>query len=96
MEDAQGQGLGAVTGCYMFLSSSATSPALVSSAPSGGAAIGTNGTLHTVTTNKAWFGLCNTSGQIDITITESSATTFYLWLLLPNGKTVVSSAITFA
>ena len=35
-------------------------------------------------------------GDIDINITESGTDTFYLVLVMPNGKLIVSDAITFA
>jgi hypothetical protein len=41
-------------------------------------------------------GLTNASGVIDISITQSGSGTLYLVVILPTGKIIVSSAITFA
>jgi hypothetical protein len=68
----------------------------VATAPSGGGAIGTDGLAIPVVAGKAWQLTSESDGDIDITFTETGAKTMYLVLVLPTGKLVISTAITFA
>jgi len=45
---------------------------------------------------KAWMLTSESDGDIDLVVTEAGAATWYLVLVLPNGKRIVSGAITFA
>lgn len=45
---------------------------------------------------KAFYLTSESDGDIDVTITHSGAKTCYLVLVMPNGRLVASSAITFA
>lgn len=76
----------------LWLSSSPTGIP-VASAPSGGAAIGTNGMLITQVTNVAWKAVSNASGLFDITLTDTGGHTFYLVIQTPTGILVISPAI---
>jgi hypothetical protein len=96
LRDANGAAVTARGSVFAYLSDDANGGSLVGTAPSGGWAIGTNGLLIPVVTNKAAVLVSNASGAIDINITEAGAKTCYLALVLPNGALVVSSAITFA
>lgn len=62
----------------------------------GGWAIGTDGLLIPVVANSAAIVVSESDGDIDITITDTGATTYYLVTILPNGKLDISDAITFA
>ena len=64
-------------------------------APSGGIAIGTNGLLLTEITNEAGDVITNASGQFDINVTQTTGTTFYLYLLMADGSLAVSPALAF-
>ncbi len=64
--------------------------------PTGGIAIGTDGLLIEGVTNAAGWVTSESDGDIDVNITDSGTPTFYLVLVNPNGKLVVSDAITFA
>lgn len=97
LKDANGTAVAAQQVVQAFLSDSATGVDITATAPDGGTAEGSSGfilvedvaqTLMTVETNA--------SGVVDVDITESGADTWYLVVALPNGKTVVSGAITFA
>ena len=68
----------------------------IATAPSGGIAIGTDGLLQEFTANVAGLVTCEADGDIDVTLTESTAKSFYLVLVAPDGKLLISSAITFA
>ena len=72
----------------------------LASAPSGGVAIGTDGTILKEYTTDVFFTLQSESdGDIDIDITTSSSgddpSAIYLVVVLPGGKIVVSDAIDF-
>ena len=78
-----------------YLSSDANGDA-ISAAPSGGIAIGTDGLLIEHTNNIAGTVISEADGDIDVTLTESTAKSFYLILIAPDGKLYSSGAITFA
>lgn len=81
--------------CY--LSGAATGASIVGTAPNTSLAIGTNGAiLNEEVTDKLFKVITNASGQFDINISDSGTPTFYLVVVMPNGRLVVSSAITFA
>jgi hypothetical protein len=68
----------------------------IATAPSGGIAIGTDGLLIEHSNNLAGVAISESDGDIDVTITESTAKSFYLILIMPDGKLYSSGAITFA
>lgn len=78
-----------------YLASNATGDA-ISAAPDGGIAIGTDGLLLEWTNNISGLVVSEADGDIDVTIGESTAKSFYLVLVAPDGKIYPSSAITFA
>lgn len=78
-----------------YLSSNANGDALAS-ATSGGAAIGTDGLLIEWTDNLAGLLVTEVDGDADIVLTEAGAGTWYLILVMPDGKLIPSAAITFA
>lgn len=78
-----------------YLSSDANGDA-ISSAPTGGIAIGTDGLLLEWTNNVSGKVISESDGDIDVTLTDSGTPTFYLVLVMPDGKLYVSGAITFA
>lgn len=87
-----------------YLSDDAYGDSVVATEPSGAVAIGTDGLLIPILTGasaaelaKSIFQLTSESdGDIDIDITEAGAKTLYLVLVMPDGRLVVSDAITFA
>ena len=79
-----------------YLSGDANGDSIAATAPSGGWAIGTDGLLIPVVANKAAQLVSEADGDIDVTITEAAGATWYLVLVLPNGKLAVSGAITFS
>lgn len=79
-----------------YLSDDASGNSIVATAPSGGWAIGTDGLLIPLVTNKAAYLVSEADGDIDVTITEAGVKTVYLVIVLPDGSLVVSSAISFA
>lgn len=79
-----------------YLSDDANGESIAATAPSGGWAIGTDGVLIPLIAGKAAQLVSESDGDIDINITEAGADTWYLVLVMPDGKLVVSDAITFA
>ena len=87
-----------------YLSDDANGDSVVATEPSGAVAIGTDGLLIPILTgvsaselSKTIFQLTSEAdGDIDISITEAGAKTLYLVLVMPDGRLVVSDAITFA
>jgi len=84
-------------GVMGYLSDDAYGNSVVSSAPDGGWAIGTDGLLIPVVTNKAAQFVTENDGDLDVNITHAGAAkTVYLVLVMPDGQLYVSGAITFS
>ncbi len=82
-------------GVLGYLSDDAYGNSVVASAPDGGWAIGTDGLLIPIVTNKAAWFVTENDGDLDVNITHAGANkTMYLVLVMPDGQLVVSSAIT--
>lgn len=96
LKNAKAQALAVRTSVFAYLSDDANGDSVVATAPDGGWAIGTDGLMHSVTSGKAAIFVTEADGQFDVTITHAGAKTCYLVLVMPDGKLVVSGAITFA
>ena len=59
-------------------------------------AIGTDGLMIESTADKAGIVVSEVDGDIDIDITEVGVDTWYLAMVMPDGRVEVSGAITFA
>jgi len=78
-----------------YLSSDTGAQAL-SGAPDGGIAAGTDGTIlieHTA--DVLWTAVTEADGDLDIAITETGDTNFYLNTITPDGRIHTSAIITF-
>ncbi len=64
-------------------------------APDGHVAAGTNGGCIHLITDKFFLLNTDANGSVDFDIIESTAKTWYLVLVFPNGERVISTAITF-
>ena len=81
----------------VFLSDDSGGIDIAATAPDGGIAAGTNGViLDAPVANKLLTVQTAIDGTFDIDITDSGTPTFYVVAVLPNGKQVVSEAVTFA
>lgn len=96
LTDAEGNNLAVRAGLFAYLSDDANGDSIAATAPSGGWAIGTDGLLIPVVASKAAFLISESDGDIDVTITEAGADTWYLILVDPAGRLIASGAITFA
>lgn len=95
----KGQSLGDGTercNLFAYLSDDANGDSIVAVAPSGGVAVGTDGLAIPLVAGKAWNITSEADGDVDLNITHVGAKTCYLIVVLPNGGTVKSGAITFS
>lgn len=96
LKDANGADLAARGSVLAYLSDDANGDSVAATAPSGTVVIGTDGLAIPLVAKKTFLLTSEADGDIDINITEAGAATWYLVIVLPNGKLAVSGAITFA
>jgi len=96
LNDAAGAPLAVRGSVFAYLSDDANGDTLAGTAPSGGVAIGTDGLAIPLVAGKAFQLVSEADGDIDINITEAGADTWYLVLVMPDGRRVASGAITFS
>lgn len=65
-------------------------------APSGGLAAGTDGAVIESVANLSGVAISEVDGDLDVTITEIGVKSYYLILIMPDGKVWSSGAIAFA
>ena len=94
--DAQGESLAAGVSVLAFLADDDTGLSATGTAPAGHVAVGTNGGCTHLVTDKVFMLHADANGQLNIDVTDSGTSTWYLVLILPTGKRLVSNAITFA
>jgi hypothetical protein len=93
--DPAGTAVAERMGVMWYLSTDAEGDNVAAAAPSGGIAIGTDGLLFEWTANLAGWAISEVDGDIDVSLTETGDGFFYLILVMPNGKLVVSDIIDF-
>lgn len=81
---------------FAYLSDDANGDSIAATAPDGNVAVGTDGLLIPVVADKAFRLVSEADGDIDLDIGESGAATWYLILVMPDGRLIASDAITFA
>lgn len=79
---------------HMFLNAART--AYVVTGGSTGIAIGTDGALLALVAKKVFIATSEADGDIDLTWTDTGTEAAYLGLKLPNGKFIMSDALTNA
>lgn len=80
-----------------YLSDDSGGIGVAATVPAGDVAIGTDGAiLGELVADKVFLFQSEADGDLDIDIGETGADTFYLVLIMPDGRRVVSNAITFA
>lgn len=82
-----------VLACVM---ADASGDAFVTTGGSTGIAIGTDGALLALVAKKAFILVSEADGDIDLTWVDTGTEAAYLHLILPNGRRVVSAALTNA
>jgi len=95
LKDADGDDLAVRGSVFAYLSDDANGDSLIATDVSGTVAIGTDGLAIPLIAKKSFRLTSESDGDIDLVITEAGAKTCYLVLVMPNGKLIVSDAITF-
>jgi hypothetical protein len=95
LKDANGVALAVRGHVHFYISGDANGDTIIGTGPTT-LAIGTDGLLLTEIAAKAGRLTSEANGHIDINFGTVAGVTYYLVLVLPNGKLVVSPAITFA
>lgn len=97
LKNALGDDLANRAAVHAYLSADANGDSLVAASATLSAAAGTDGVLVENSTDNGYLLISEADGDIDVTITETSgAATYYLVLVMPDGRIVPSAAITFA
>jgi hypothetical protein len=95
LKDAAGSDMAISNAIPFYLSANADGSTTATAATS--LAIGTDGLMLEWTSNSSGLLVSEADGDIDINIGDASgAATYYLVLVLPNGKLTISDVITFA
>lgn len=90
--DPQGAALTVPSSVPWYLADDSAGLDPTTSAPDGGVAAGTDGALIEWLANLSGLAVSEADGDLDIVVT-GSAGTFFLVLVMPGGKLVISSAI---
>lgn len=96
LKDANGNDINYVETVELILFLNAARTAFVVTGGSTGIAIGTDGALLAVVAKKYFLATSEADGDIDLTWTDSGTEAAYLGVRLPNGRIVMSSALTNA
>ena len=96
LKDINGNDIDYVETVEVILFLNAAMTAFVVTGGSTGIAIGTDGALLAVVAKKYFLATSEADGDIDLTWTDTGTEAAYLGVRLPNGRVVVSSALTNA
>jgi len=96
LKDENGVDLATRAAVLAVLLLDANGDAFAATGGSTGIAIGTDGALLALVAKKAWVLISEADGDIDLTWTDTGTEAAYLALLMPNGRLVISAALTNA
>lgn len=96
LKDAKGNDIDYVETVELILFLDAARTAFVATGGSTGLAIGTDGALLAVVAKKYFLATSEADGDIDLTWTDTGTEAAYLGVRLPNGRIVMSDALTNA
>lgn len=96
LKDANGNDIAYVETVKLVLYLNAARTAYVVTGGSTGIAIGTDGALLALVAKKVFLATSEADGDIDLTWTDTGTEAAYLGVHLPNGRVVMSSALTNA
>jgi len=96
LKDYAGNDLDVANSIIAYCSSTATGLDRVTTTVSTETAIGTDGSLGIILAKSMYLLISEADGDIDLNFTDTGTNSFYLVLVLPNGKLAVSAVITFA
>ena len=97
LEDGQGNAIAHRAVVDVVVLADANGDAIVGTGGSTGIAIGTDGAiLATIVAKKVFKVISEADGDIDLTWTDTGTEAAYLGVILPNGRVVISDALTNA
>lgn len=96
LTDGQGNDIASRQMVRIVVLADANGDAFVTTGGSTGIAIGTDGALLALVAKKAFLVISEADGDIDLTWTDTGTEAAYLGVILPNGKMVISDAMTNA
>jgi hypothetical protein len=96
LKDALGNDIDYVETVMVALFTTAARTAFVTTGGSTGIAIGTDGALLALVAKKVFLVTSESDGDIDLTWTDTGTEAAFLALYLPNGRVVMSAALTNA
>lgn len=96
LKDADGNDIDYVETVELILFLNDAKTAFVATGGSTGIAIGTDGALLAVVAKKYFLATSEADGDIDLTWTDTGSEAAYLGVRLPNGRIVMSTALTNA
>jgi hypothetical protein len=94
LKDANGADIDYVETVEIIVYLNSAMTAFVTTGGSTGIAIGTDGALLAVVAKKYFLATCESDGDIDLTWTDTGTEAAYLGVRLPNGRVVISDALT--
>lgn len=94
--DALGNDVNEVTQVEIVVFLNAAATAYVVTGGSTGIAIGTDGALLPIVAKKYFIATSEADGDIDLTWTDTGTEAAFLGVILPNGRLVMSAALTNA
>lgn len=96
LKDGQGNNLAFAAEVELVMLLNAGGTDYVATGGSTGIAIGASGKLQTLIAKKRFYAISTTAGVIALTWTDTGTEAAYLGVKLPNGKMVISAALTNA
>ena len=96
LTDANGDDIAYAETVELLVYADAAQAAFVTTGGSTGIEIGTDGALLGVVAKKYFLATSETDGDIDLTWTDTGTEAAYLGVRLPNGRVVISDAMTNA
>lgn len=96
LTDAAGNDIATRQAVQIAVLADANGDAFATTGGSTGIAIGTDGALLAIVAKKLFAAISEADGDIDLTWTDTGTEAAYLAVILPNGKMVISAAMTNA
>ncbi|MEE4452868.1 hypothetical protein [Novosphingobium resinovorum] len=94
LRDAQGRDIAHRASVQIAVLADANGDAFVATGGSTGIAAGADGALLPVVAKKLFLAISEADGDIDLTWTDTGTEAAYLAVILPNGRMVISAALT--
>lgn len=94
LKDGEGTDAAVRSAVQIAVLADANGDAFVATGGSTGIAIGTDGALVPIVAKKLFMAISEADGDIDLTWTDTGTEVAYLVVILPNGKMIISAALT--